>query len=152
MNCKKCSSSNSVKNGFIRGHQRYKCKECGCVYTKTPPRGKPRAMKTFAVVLYTVANASLGMIGRIFGVSTVSVLRWVRKEAQTLSEPKVAAEAQIIQVDEMWHFVNGKKTKFGSGKPMILWKEEWCPGNWVGVMLEPSRNYWTKLESKAETL
>ncbi|WP_407651239.1 transposase-like zinc-binding domain-containing protein [Candidatus Bandiella euplotis] len=31
--CKKCSSSKYVKNGNIRGMQRYKCKECGCNFT-----------------------------------------------------------------------------------------------------------------------
>lgn len=137
MNCKKCSSSKSVKNGFIRGHQRYKCKDCGCIYTDTPPCGKPVSMKALALILYTIGNASLGMIGRILGVSTVSVLRWVRKEAEKLPEPSVSRASTVIQIDEMWHFVNGKKTKFGSGKPMILCQGEWSPGNWVGVMLEP---------------
>lgn len=136
MNCKKCSSNNGVKNGFIRGHQRFKCKNCGCVYTDTKPRGKPLAMKALALVLYTIGNASFGMIGRILGVSNVAVLKWIRNEAQKLPEPSVSKESTLIQIDEMWHFVDGKKTKFGSGKPMMLIQGEWSPGNWVGVMLE----------------
>ena len=145
MNCKKCFGEKSVKNGFIRGHQRYKCKNCGCVYTHTKPRGKPASMKALALVLYTIGNASFGMIGRILGVSNVAVLKWVRKEAQKLEEPRVSKDSTIIQIDEMWHFINGKKTKFGSGKPMILCQGEWCHGNLVGVMLEPSKNYLKRL-------
>ncbi len=93
-------------------------------------------MKALAVLLYTLGNASLGMIGRILGVSTVSVLRWIRNEARKLPNPQISDENQIIQVDEMWHFVNGKKTKFGSGKPMILAKSALLDSRWVGVMIE----------------
>ena len=134
--CKKCASTENVKNGFIRGHQRYKCKECSCIYTQTKPRGKPASMKALAVLLYTVGNASFGMISRMLGVSNVAVMKWIKKEAESLPEPSVSKDSTLLQVDEMWHFVNGKKTKFGSGKPMIAIQGEWSPGNWVGVMLE----------------
>lgn len=109
LNCKKCLSSEGVKNGFIRGYQRYKCKQCGCVYTDTKPRGKPAAMKALAVLMYTISNASFGMIARVLGVSNVAVLKWIRKEAQQLPESPVEPSASLIQIDEMWHFVNGKK-------------------------------------------
>jgi transposase len=136
LGCKKCSSTECVKNGFIRDHQRYKCKQCGCVYTHTKPRGKPPAMKALAVLMYTIGNASFGMIGRILGVSNVSVMKWIKKEAEHLPEPPVSEDATLIQIDEMWHFVNGKKTKFGFGKPMIVFQGEWSPGNWAAVMLQ----------------
>ena len=109
VSCKKCLGTNCVKNGFIRGQQRYKCKKCGCVYTDTKPRGKPAAMKALAVLLYTIGNANFGMIGRILGISNVAAMKWIKKEAEALPEPSVPKEATLIQVDEMWHFVNGKK-------------------------------------------
>ena len=28
--CKGCGASDYVKNGYVRGLQRYRCKECGC--------------------------------------------------------------------------------------------------------------------------
>ncbi|WP_444876536.1 transposase-like zinc-binding domain-containing protein, partial [Bacteroides heparinolyticus] len=30
MNCPKCKSELKVKNGVIKGVQRYKCKDCNC--------------------------------------------------------------------------------------------------------------------------
>jgi len=33
--CPKCGRTEKVKNGFNRGKQRYKCKNCGCNYTGT---------------------------------------------------------------------------------------------------------------------
>ncbi len=46
--CKRCGASDHVKNGIVRGLQRYRCLSCGCNFTMTPPRGKPPAMKTLA--------------------------------------------------------------------------------------------------------
>ena len=45
LGCKRCGSAAFVKSGFVRGHQRYRCRDCGCNFTDTPRRGKPAAMK-----------------------------------------------------------------------------------------------------------
>src|SRR3954470_8569252 len=87
LSCKSCGGTEAAKSGFVRGLQRYRCRSCGCNFTNTPPRGKPAAMKAMAVLLSAMGNMSFGMIGRILGVSDVSVLRWVRAEAQALPEP-----------------------------------------------------------------
>ena len=136
MECKKCHSIHYVKNGIVRGIQRYRCKSCGCNFTNTPKRGKPEAMKALAILLYTLGNASFGMIGKLLKVSNVAVLKWVRKEAISLERPAVPSELKLVQIDEMWHYVNGKKTKFGSGKPLILCQGELSPGLWAAVMME----------------
>ena len=65
--CKRCAGTALVKNGTVRGHQRYLCKACGCNFTATPERGKPRAMKALAVLLYAMGNASQGMIAKLLG-------------------------------------------------------------------------------------
>ncbi len=36
MQCPKCKSSQNKKNGFRRGKQSYKCKDCGCQYVENP--------------------------------------------------------------------------------------------------------------------
>lgn len=136
MECKRCLSTQYAKNGIVRGHQRYRCKACGCNFTNTPRRGKPESMKALAILLYTLGNASLGMIGKLLQVSNVAVLKWVRKEAKSLERPSIPADLNLVQIDEMWHYVNGKKTKFGSGKPLILCQGEPSPGLWVLVAME----------------
>ena len=141
MKCKHCGQENSTKAGHIRGHQRYKCCACERHFTDTPPRGKPAAVKDFALYMYTLCNASLGMIGRTLGVSNVAVLKWVRAAASKLERPKVETGSTVIMVDEMWHFVNGKKTRFGSGKPIILCQNVLSNGSWVAVMMERSRDF-----------
>ena len=109
--CKRCGAADYMKNGIVRGVQRYHCRPCGCNFTMTPPRGKPPAMKALAVLLYAMGNMSFCAIARILGVSDVAILNWVRDEARKVSEPSTKGEAVVITLDEMWHFVKKKSNK-----------------------------------------
>src|SRR3954454_7083196 len=123
---------------MANGHQRYRCKACGRNFTATPARGKPPAMKALAVLLYGLGNVSQGMIAKLLGVSHVAVYRWVRAAREEAAAPSAAPSSGIVQIDEMWHFVDGKKTRFGSGRPLTLWHGEPWPGSWLGVMMRPA--------------
>jgi transposase-like protein len=147
--CKHCGSGSFVKNGMTHGHQRYRCKGCGRSFTATPARGKPAAMKALAVLLYALSSVSQGMIAKLLGVSHVAVYKWIRAAGEVAPEPSAAPADTIVQIDEMWHFVNGKKTRFGSGAPMILWHGEPWPGSWVGVMMRPADACSTRSASRA---
>ena len=120
LSCKKCFSLNFVRSGHTRGHQRYKCRDCGCQFTNTKPRGVSPLLRNLGVILYAHHGVSMMGIAKLFKVSTVAVLKWIRqasdKIAPSLSSSSTGSQAEIIQVDEMWHFINGKKTKFGSGE------------------------------------
>src|SRR5215208_2906924 len=107
--CKHCGSGSFVRNGLANGRQRYRCKACGRSFTATPPRGKPPAMKALAVLLYALGNVSQGMIAKLLGVSHVAVYKWVRAAGETTPGPSAAPSSGIVQIDEMWHFVDGKK-------------------------------------------
>ena len=109
LNCKKCSSTSYVKSGYVRGLQRYKCKVCGCQFTATKARGVHPALKSFAIVLYGFCGVSMGNIGRLFKVSTVAVLKWVKAAASQIDPPDQRGEPEVVMIDEFWHFVNGKK-------------------------------------------
>ena len=61
LRCKRCGSERQVKNGLMRGQQRYLCKDCGLNFTDTPPRGKPLALKAAAVLLY-VSGLSMKIV------------------------------------------------------------------------------------------
>ena len=52
LRCKRCGGAEHVKNGLMRGKQRYRCEACGLNFTDTPPRGMPLAVKVTAVLLY----------------------------------------------------------------------------------------------------
>lgn len=133
--CKGCGASDYVKNGYVRGLQRYRCKECGCNFTATAPRGKPAAMKALAVLLYAMANVSFCSIARLLKVSDVAVLKWVRAKARKRPEPEPSGHIAIVTLDEMWHFLKKRPTSSGSGGRMILCSSERSPGFWVSVTM-----------------
>ena len=149
LGCKHCGSGSFVRNGMAHGRQRYRCKACGRSFTATPPRGKPPAMKALAVLLYALGNVSQGMIAKLLGVSHVAVYKWVRKAGEDAPAPSATPSSGIVQIDEMWHFVDGKKTRFGSGGPLTLWHGEPWPGSWVGVMMRPAADFSTRSASRA---
>src|SRR3954453_21838049 len=111
--CKHCGSGAFVRNGMANGHQRYRCNACRRSFTATPPRGRPPAMKALAVLLYALGNVSQGMIAKLLGVSHVAVYKWVRAAGEGAPAPSTTPEDNIVQIDEMWHFVDGKKQGLG---------------------------------------
>ena len=143
--CKKCQSTNYVKSGHTRGHQRYKCKECGCQFTDTKARGVNPALKSFAIVLYGFCGVSMGNIARIFKVSTVAVLKWVRAAAAQVEPQHSKNSAEIVMIDEFWHFVNGKKTKHGYGEPLMGYRVTLLDGTWAIVVMPAFKSSLSKL-------
>ena len=142
--CKRCQSQDYRLNGTVRGKQRYFCKDCKCNFTITPKRGKSHAIKALAVLLYGLGNMSFRRIARILGVSNVSVLRWIRTTASNLPEPEVPAEATIIMLDEMHHFLKKSQINYGFGERLILFEGELLPGFWVGVMIPAVKSFSAK--------
>jgi len=110
MNCSKCNCSNSVKSGKINGRQRYKCKECSCNYTVLiKSTAKPKSFKQQALHLY-LEGLGFRSIGRILGVSNVSVLNWIRDFGENVHELHSASqEIEFVEVDELHTYVGRKK-------------------------------------------
>ena len=133
--CKKCQSTQNVKSGHVRGHQRYKCRDCGCQFTQTKQRGVHPALKSFAIVLYGFCGLSMGKIAHLFQVSRVAVLKWVRSAALSVEDHPKISSSDIVMIDELWHFVNGKKRKFGSGGPLMAYRVNLLDGSWALVAM-----------------
>ena len=108
MKCPKCGRKEKVKNGFNRGKQRYKCKNCGCNYTGTK-HGYSNEIKQEAIRYY-LEGMGFRRIERLLHVSHVSVINWVKKAANEIrkKEEKQERQTDILGLDEMC--INLKKT------------------------------------------
>ena len=128
MNCPRCGHAITVKNGQAKGKPRRKCKACGHQFTRTAPAGKPVARKALAIVLY-LSGLSLRRIGTICGVSRQAVLNWVRDYAlKHAKKPDPQGETVVLELDEMWHFLEKKEKNSGSGKLWIAQPVD----SWIG--------------------
>jgi transposase len=124
--CKKCSSDSIVMNGKVRSVQRYKCKSCGCNFIVGDKREKlSPAARSLAILLYGRGKASYGFIAKLLRVSSVAVMKLIKREADKLPDPVIDSSIKEVSFDEMWHFVEQKKTSYGSG------------GQWSAVEIKP---------------
>ena len=137
MKCRKCDSEAIVKNGFMAGTQRYKCKKCSFQFTRETPHGRPMKDKILALILY-LSGLSMNMTAKIIGVSAQTIMRWIRIFYHKFSDsPQHGSTIEEIEVDEMVSFVGKKKTIFGSGKLLIITLEGSSDGNVVIVVPKP---------------
>lgn len=118
MKCAYCEKeSNVTKSGFERKKQRYWCKGCQRHFTLHAPRGASPELKQRAVDMY---QEGLGFraIGRLLGYSQVSIMKWVEQAAEKAKTQQAAPSIdpiEVIEIDEMWHYVGRKKRNVGSG-------------------------------------
>src|SRR5438132_2969085 len=120
LRCKRCGGEEQVKNGFMRGKQRYRCKACGLNFTDTPPRGMPLRVKVTAVLLY-LSGLSMNRTAKLLGVSTPSVMAWIERFAEVYAQkPEPEGRAVVVELDEMWHFLKKART----AKPAGRWSPE----------------------------
>ena len=137
LRCKRCGSEEHVKNGRMRGQQRYLCKGCGLNFTDTPPRGKPLALKVTAVLLY-VSGLSMNRTAKLLGVSTPTIQAWLEQFAAAYAQkPEPEGRAVVIELDEMWHYLKKSRSRSGSGRLGIVLQGSWWIGNAAIVTRSP---------------
>ncbi len=121
MNCPKCHSVKYVKAGFSKGKQRLKCKDCSRHFVENNTKEYPREMRRQAIQLY-LEGLGFRSIERILGMSNVTVMNWVKELGQSIQKMAnlYPAKAEIIELDEIHHYVAKKRESFGSGLSVTL--------------------------------
>ena len=113
MRCKGCGSEEQVRNGFMRGKQRYRCRACGLSFTDTPPRGMPPRVEATAVPLH-VSGLSMNRTAELLGVSTPSVQAWIERFAEACArKPEPEGRAVVVGLDEVWHHLKKERRALG---------------------------------------
>jgi transposase len=76
------------------------------------------SVKRQALQLY-LEGLGFRSIGRILGVSHVSVYNWIKKFGQEIEDIKSENEISIVELDEMHTYIGNKKNIVGSGLLLI---------------------------------
>ena len=119
MQCSKCHSENNVKNGIVRGLQRYKCKDCGHNYTFDYSYFAEKEKKRrFCLSMY-LEGLCFHSIGSLQKVSHVTVMNWVKKYGSQLEQVRNPKPVRIMELDELHTYVGSKKTINGFGLALI---------------------------------
>jgi len=133
MDCPKCNSTEYIKAGRVKGRQRFKCKNCGYMYTvKIKSTAKSSEIKRMALEMY-LEGLGFNSIARILKVSHVAVMKWIRNFGKQTESLKSNKEIRIMELDELHTFIFRKKTIAGYGLLLIDMQENssisyWVPG------------------------
>ena len=142
MVCKRCGSVDVVKNGMARSKQRWYCKGCGLNFVAGDKRGswreeRYRKQRGLAILLVCM-GLSYKAAGRVVGVVRNTVYEWFKAFASKIDLPLPDGELDVVEMDEMWHFLQKKRTSSGSGKPqrLLLVQLDSSMSKWGIVALE----------------
>jgi transposase len=124
--CKHCGNSERVKNGYVQGKQRYKCKECGKTYREGDLREKYTNEQRLRVIKWYLEGAGIMSIERMEGVPNPLIIKWIRKFSKILRVrlneaeiPEDAKKIEIIELDELFSYCQKKLTKSTFGLLLI---------------------------------
>lgn len=132
LKCIKCGSLKSVKNGFVSGHQRYKCMACGYQYTKQSPHGLPifTRILSSSLCLFGVPKRK---IAQIVGVTPTTIVRWIKKYHVYYMTAFAPLETRrILTVDEVKKMLD----KAPEGKMMVI-SRDLPSGGRIDVLIHP---------------
>ncbi|MDY6974162.1 MAG: IS1 family transposase [Thermodesulfobacteriota bacterium] len=105
--CPECGSEKCVKDGVVKGRQRYRCKFCNFRHT-VQHRGKSPDVKRQALELY-LEGLGFRSIGRFLKCSHVAVYNWIESFGETVKELRSDSTLQVVEMDEMHTYVSFKK-------------------------------------------
>jgi len=120
MHCKYCLDARLVKNGFVRGKQRFRCQSC----FKNQVAGDERAkysneLKRTAIAMY-LNSSGIRSIGRVLDVPFQLVAKWIENAGKIVSQEILVRQMEprhigILEMDELYTYCqkNSSKCEYG---------------------------------------
>ena len=125
VSCKHCGSGLFVKNGFVQGKQRYKCRDCGRTFRAGDGRVKYDMATRLRVLAWYLEGVGIMSIERREGVPNPLIIKWIRGFGETLRRrlnstptPDHIEDIQILELDELYSFCQKNSAKSTCG---LLW-------------------------------
>ena len=124
--CKHCGSEDRVKNGYVGGKQRYKCRDCNKTYREGDLRERYTNEKKMKVLSMYLEGIGIRSIERLEKVPNPLIIKWIRKSSNIIREklnevtiPEDARKIQIIELDELFSYCQKKLTRCTFGLLLI---------------------------------
>jgi insertion element IS1 protein InsB len=113
IDCPHCFSEQVVKNGKTQNKkQKYLCKSCSKQFITDYSYNGCKSWVQELIVPMTLNSSGIRDISRVLGISTNTVLKTIRREAENLQD--VTSKHHIIdavEIDEQWSYVSHKKNQ-----------------------------------------
>jgi len=108
--CKRCRADQVVKNGEVRGKQRFRCKACGYNFTHGDGRTDyDAATKQMTVRMY-LNNCGFRRIAEILELPLTTVFVWIQRAGEIVDEmvkqrQEDKGDIEILEMDELYTYV-----------------------------------------------
>ncbi len=139
VNCPKCGSNHCVKDGIVKGKQRYQCKTCQYRHT-VQHRGISSAIRRQALELY-LEGLGFRSIGRFLKCSHVAVYNWIKSYGAAVQELRSDSDIEVVEIDELHTYIGLKKTIVGFGLLLIDMESDSSTAYWAPVVQKREKNY-----------
>jgi len=140
MNCPKCKSYDTRKDGKVKERQRFYCKNCHYHFTvRKKSTASSEKIKKNALELY-LEGLDFRSIGRFLKVSHVSVYKWIKKFGQQLEPLQSDNHIKVVELDELHTYIGQKKTIAGYGLLLIEMGKNSSIAYWVPAKPKPVNN------------
>jgi transposase len=108
--CKRCGTAKTVKNGLVRGKARFLCKSCGYNFTQGDGRTDYDAKTKQDVVRMYLNNCGFRRIAEILQLPLTTVFAWIKKAGQIVDEMvkergSEGGDIEILELDELYTYV-----------------------------------------------
>ena len=111
--CKACGMSKYVKNGFVQGVQRYKCKECWVNFIAGDKRIKYQISDHLKVLKLYLENCGIRTIERLTGIRNSQISKWIEEGAEQIkaelrkSQNNInrLEDIDILELDELYTYI-----------------------------------------------
>jgi len=120
--CKRCGSEKMVKNGIVAGRQRYLCKVCKHNFRLGDNRTNSiiASKKALCVLIHSMADGSLRLMGRILGVDHALIFRWIKTNGESVPKPNASGEILQMEFERVMDYISTKQTSLDLTKPLTM--------------------------------
>jgi transposase len=134
--CKRCMSRRVVRNGVVRGKQRYRCMDCKYNFIEGDDRVDQwlTVKKALALILFSLGSPSLRRLAHIFGVSESLIRSWVQDQKAKLPLREVHGEIKDMGFEQMRNFILAEIKDSVPSNPWIVAQGELWPG-WAAIVM-----------------
>ena len=119
INCKFCNSARVVKNGFVLGKQRYKCRGCGRSFREGDDREKYTDNERLKVIKLYLENCGIRTIERLTGFYNNLISHWIKRFSNIIRDKLnkdldniKKEDIRVLEIDEMVTYIK-KNRKMG---------------------------------------
>ena len=139
ISCPKCCSQHCVKDGIVKGKQRYRCKAC-CYRHTVRYRGVNPEVKRQALELY-LEGLGFRSIGRFLKYSHVAVYNWIKGYGESIQKLRSSSGVEVVEMDELHTYIGSKKITVGSGLLLIAMRSDSSTAYWAPAPRQQEYNY-----------